>query len=241
MALREPPTSPSRSGSAAADPDSTMDIRTLMGTMPIGLSVSQTKSGSESGGTRMNSNSPAPKNFNNDALSRLPQAQVREMREAFQILDRDSDGQVNRDDVVDMLGSLGLDTSGPSLTPFFPPSRPSTLALPTYLSTLSNLLAPLSAPSELLAAFSAFDDDDSGQIDVSELRDALLHTSPETGEKAMTDREVDAVVDGWVGRRAFGKGLTAGGIKGKGEVFRYRDWVGNLGSAGDQGQDGQGG
>jgi len=212
-----------------------------MGTMPTEISTSQTRSGGGSSGTRMNVDSPTPKNFNSDALSRLPQAQVREMREAFQILDRDSDGHVNRDDVVDMLGSLGLETSGPSLTPFFPPSRPSTLALPTYLSTLSNLLAPLSAPSELLAAFAAFDDDDSGQIDVSELRDALLHTSPEAGEKAMSDREVDAIVDGWVGRRAFGKGLTAGGIKGKGEVFRYRDWVGNLGSAGDHEQDGQGG
>ena len=44
---------------------------------------------------------------NNDAVSRLPPAQVREMREAFQILDRDGDGHVNRDDVIDMLTSLG--------------------------------------------------------------------------------------------------------------------------------------
>jgi Ca2+-binding EF-hand superfamily protein len=29
------------------------------------------------------------------------------MREAFQILDRDSDGMVNREDVVDMLNQLG--------------------------------------------------------------------------------------------------------------------------------------
>ena len=42
-----------------------------------------------------------------DTLAKLPPAQVREMREAFQVLDRDSDGQVNRDDVIDMLTSLG--------------------------------------------------------------------------------------------------------------------------------------
>lgn len=29
------------------------------------------------------------------------------MREAFEILDRDNDGQVTRDDVVDMLTNLG--------------------------------------------------------------------------------------------------------------------------------------
>ena len=43
-----------------------------------------------------------------DALARLPPAQVKEMREGFQILDRDSDGQVTRDDVVDMLTNLGI-------------------------------------------------------------------------------------------------------------------------------------
>ncbi|MCJ1287767.1 hypothetical protein MMC26_007119 [Xylographa opegraphella] len=238
MIPREPPTSPSRNDSAAGGLESQMDVRTLVGTMPTNSST-HTRNGSGSSRVPANGNSPAPTTFHNDALSRLPQAQVREMREAFQMLDRDSDGQVNRDDVVEMLGSLGLDTSGSSLAPFFPPSQPSTLALPAYLSTLSNLLAPLSGPSELLAAFAAFDDDDSGQIDISELRDALLHTSPDIGEKAMNDREVDAVVDGWIGRRAFGKGLTAGGIKGKGDVFRYREWVSSLGSAGDQAQDGQ--
>ena len=44
---------------------------------------------------------------NSDALSKLPTSQVREMREGFQILDRDNDGLVNRDDVVDMLANLG--------------------------------------------------------------------------------------------------------------------------------------
>ena len=42
-----------------------------------------------------------------DTLSKLPPAQVREMREAFSILDQDSDGAVNGDDVTEMLKSLG--------------------------------------------------------------------------------------------------------------------------------------
>ena len=43
-----------------------------------------------------------------DTLGKLPPAQVRDMREAFQVLDRDNDGQVNRDDIVDMLTNLGI-------------------------------------------------------------------------------------------------------------------------------------
>lgn len=45
--------------------------------------------------------------MSSDTLGKLPPAQLREMREAFQILDRDNDGQVNRDDIVHMLENLG--------------------------------------------------------------------------------------------------------------------------------------
>jgi hypothetical protein len=42
-----------------------------------------------------------------NALSRLQPAQVRTLRDGFQILDRDCDGVVNREDVADMLNQLG--------------------------------------------------------------------------------------------------------------------------------------
>jgi len=48
-----------------------------------------------------------PMAVNGDALSKLPAAQAREMREGFQVLDRDGDGQVGREDIVDMLTNLG--------------------------------------------------------------------------------------------------------------------------------------
>lgn len=51
---------------------------------------------------------------NGNALSQLPQSQVRTMREGFQILDRDNDGIVNREDIVEMLGQLGKECSSSS-------------------------------------------------------------------------------------------------------------------------------
>lgn len=95
--------------------------------------------------------------------------------------------------------------------------------MPAFLNTLSGLLAPLSSQLELLNAFAAFDDDDSGQVDVSELRDALLHTSPEADERPFTQREVEKVLGGFTGRRAFGKGVGK-----RGEVFRYQEFVGSI-------------
>lgn len=47
-----------------------------------------------------------------NALSQLQPAQVRTLREGFQILDRDSDGVVNREDVADMLNQLGARLQG---------------------------------------------------------------------------------------------------------------------------------
>lgn len=177
--------------------------------------------------------------LSHDPLSKLPTGQVREMREAFEILDRDNDGQVTRDDVVDMLTNLGLP---PSAQPFFPSNTSPSLPLATFLSTLSSLLTPLSPSSELLAAFAAFDDDDSGQIDVHELRDALLHTSQvECGggshRAPLSVDEVETVLAGFSGRRAFGggKGLAAPAKGSRGDVFRYRDFVGSVVGSGGEG------
>ncbi|PGH16066.1 hypothetical protein AJ79_02046 [Helicocarpus griseus UAMH5409] len=180
----------------------------------------------------MGSKLPERPAANGDTLSRLPPAQLREMREAFQVLDRDNDGQVNREDVADILLNLGQDSSSSATSQFFPPGAPQTLNLPTYLNSIANLLAPLSSAQELLNALSAFDEDDSGQIDMDELRDALLNTSPDADERPLTEREIDEVVSGFTGRRAFGskgtKSTGFGGATKRSEVFRYQEFVGSL-------------
>jgi Ca2+-binding EF-hand superfamily protein len=197
-----------------------------------------------------------------NALAKLSPAQVRELREGFQILDRDGDGSVNREDVADMLAQLGksltmnlyptfsqfrpsecnanpntnhppgLPATPSAISTFFPPSTPQTITLPHFLTTLSTLLSSLSPSSELLNAFAAFDDDDSGQIDLGELKDALLNTAPEPGEQPLTAREVEKVLSGFSGRRAFGGKSSVGGMgmhvaaPKRGEVFRYQEFVG---------------
>ncbi len=124
---------------------------------------------------------------------------------------------------------------------FFPPSRPQTIALAAFLNSLAEALAALSPSAELLSAFSAFDDDDSGQVNWAELRDALLNTAPEPGERALTAAEVDKVVDGFTGRRAFNRNMNAQLGAKKGEVFKYQEFVhsimGGNGSA-DNGSNG---
>ncbi|KAI1916851.1 hypothetical protein LOZ53_006036 [Ophidiomyces ophidiicola] len=185
---------------------------------------------------RMSPKTRESQTVNNELFSRLPPAQVREMREAFQVLDRDNDGQVNKGDIKNILNNLGQDSSPSATDAYFPPGSSQTINLPTYLNTIASLVVPLSDPQELLNAFAAFDEDDSGQIDFAELRDALLHTAPEGDERRLTDREIDEVVFGFTGRRAFGsKGARQAGLstpRNRGEVFRYRDFVSNIAGSG---------
>ena len=96
------------------------------------------------------------------------------------------------------------------------------------MNSIATLLAALSPSAELLSAFSAFDEDDSGQVDLLELRDALLHTAPEPGEKPLTEREIDRVMNGFTGRRAFQKHSGGMGLGKKGEVFKYQEFVASI-------------
>lgn len=98
----------------------------------------------------------------------------------------------------------------------------------------------MSSSHELLNALAAFDDDDNGQIDVAELRDALLHTVPEDGERPLTEQQIDEVFSGFTGRRAFGgRGSKSGGMSKRGEVFQYHDFVRSVVGGADNGGNGR--
>ena len=160
------------------------------------------------------------------------------MRESFEVLDSSNSGAITSASVASMLEQMGLPSNPSDVRDFFPPNAPAQLNLARYLDTLSGPMSELSQPEELIAAFSAFDTDDSGQIDVTELRKALLNTAPEPGEEdfRVSERELDGILSEFTGRRAFGaKGLNA--TKGKGDVFRYRDFMSSVSGGGQDVQE----
>lgn len=151
------------------------------------------------------------------------------MRESFEVLDSSNSGAITSASVASMLEQMGLPSTPADVREYFPPSGPAQLNLARYLDTLSEPMSDLSQADELAAAFSAFDVDDSGQIDVAELRNALLNTVPEPGEQMvrLSEKEADSILGEFSGRRAFGgKGTNVS--KAKGEVFRWRDFMGSV-------------
>ncbi|KAI6870084.1 hypothetical protein KC338_g3165 [Hortaea werneckii] len=178
----------------------------------------------------------------------IPQPLLRSMRESFEVLDASNTGFLDPKSITNMLEQMGMDSSSSSLQEFFPASSSSQqqqqLTLARYLDTLSGPLKDLSDPDELQAAFEAFDVDDSGQIDLAELRRAILSTAAEPADDDfdfnLSERDIDGILGEFASRRAFGsKGLNAAGKKGggRGEVFRYRDFMASAvgGGAGDAG------
>jgi Ca2+-binding EF-hand superfamily protein len=161
------------------------------------------------------------------------------MRESFAVLDRNNTGAVTPADLTHQLNELGFDSSSAALSQYFPPGT-SSINLSSYLHLLSSDLTRLTSSAELMDAFSTFDADDSGQIDVQELKDALLSTMPEPGEdqRRLSEREVDMVMEGFTGRRAFKRGAasnTAGlGSDGRKPVFRYGDFVKSMWGTGTE-------
>lgn len=126
------------------------------------------------------------------------------------------------------IACTGLPNSASDVSQFFPPSKPQTITLAAFLNSLAETLCEMSPSPELLSAFSAFDDDDSGQVDWAELRDSLLNTAPEAGEKALTAAEVDRVINGFTGRRAFNRNINAQLSGKRGEVFKYNEFVASI-------------
>ncbi|KAF2141633.1 uncharacterized protein K452DRAFT_250337 [Aplosporella prunicola CBS 121167] len=161
-----------------------------------------------------------------DPLAHIPPALLHSMRESFSVLDCENTGVVTAADVQEALSEVGMDNGPASVEPFFPAGAPSSLNLASYLTMMASLLQPLSREREILAAFEAFDDQDDGQIDVSELTEALLNTTPEAGQQRLTEKEIERIVEGFRGRRALGK-KGKGGL-GRGDVFRYKEFVGSV-------------
>lgn len=102
--LHTPFTSPSK---AETRPEA-LEVRSIRGLTPITngeATPSPTRTVAPSSDAMSMSTSTARPAA--DTLGKVNAAQMRELREAFQLLDRDGDGVVGREDVVDMLSNLG--------------------------------------------------------------------------------------------------------------------------------------
>lgn len=111
-----------------------------------------------------------------------------QFKESFALLDKDGDGFVSRSDLGAMWTSLGLSKSAGELDAMLA-ELPTPLNFAAYFTAMTSLLNDISSRDDLMGALTAFDEDDSGKIDVKELKEALT-----TGRDAMSQEDADAVL-----------------------------------------------
>ncbi|KAJ1833179.1 hypothetical protein IWW55_004574 [Coemansia sp. RSA 2706] len=119
---------------------------------------------------------------NSNVFAIFDQKQISEFKEAFGIFDHNSDSIVDRDDLREMLSSLGQNVSDAYIDAMIN-EAPGPINFTMFLTLMGEHLNGTDSESEILAAFQAFDVDGNGLIDADDLRAALMHMGDRFDEK----------------------------------------------------------
>ncbi|KAN0060595.1 hypothetical protein ACQY0O_007247 [Thecaphora frezii] len=121
--------------------------------------------------------------------------QIQGFKEAFNMMDQDSDGLITRSDLSVMLQNLGQEPS-PALLDSYSTSalggdHNGSINFTQFLTMFGQHLAELDEAATLKEAFECFDEKDDGWIETNELRYWL----GEVGDR-MSDSEIDRLLSG---------------------------------------------
>jgi len=120
-----------------------------------------------------------------NVFAMFDQAQIQEFKEAFNMIDHDRDGFINKEDLHDMLASLGKNPSDQYLDGMMS-EAPGPINFTMFLTMFGEKLNGTDPEDVIKNAFGCFDEDNSGFINEDRLRELLV-----TMGDRFTDEEVD--------------------------------------------------
>lgn len=118
------------------------------------------------------------------------QAQIQEFKEAFNMIDQTRDGFVDKEDLKDMLASLGQEPDDKTVDGMMS-EAPGPLNFTMFLTLFGEKLNGTDPEDVIKNAFGCFDDEGSGYIHEDRLRELLT-----TMGDRFTDDEVDQMFRG---------------------------------------------
>ncbi|ORX38536.1 putative myosin, light chain 2, 20 kDa [Kockovaella imperatae] len=127
------------------------------------------------------------------AFTMFTPSQVKQFKEAFNMIDQDGDGRVTESDLKIMLSNLGQTPTSKLLNDLLN-SREDTRSgvnFTQFLSMMGEHLLELDHEQEIVDAFACFDEGDKGVVQVSEMRKWL----GELGDR-MEDWEIERLFSG---------------------------------------------
>lgn len=127
-------------------------------------------------------------------FSQFDQQQIGEFKEAFSLLDQNADGIVTREDLKELLVSLGRPATAADLDEMMAdiPKEAPGMNFTLFLTLMGEKLQDIDAEGELLAAFEVLDEARSGFISTDLLRQHLMGS----GEPPLSEEEFELMLRG---------------------------------------------
>ncbi|CCJ29537.1 unnamed protein product [Pneumocystis jirovecii] len=119
-------------------------------------------------------------------FAQLTSAQINELKESFTLLDKNGNGVIEKEDLQAMLISLGQDSSTSDIS-YMLSLMPSPLNFAAYLTFFSTHLSAISPREEIIDAFRTFDENNSGKVNLNELKDALMTMGSRMSEEQVNN------------------------------------------------------
>lgn len=98
------------------------------------------------------------------------QKQIVELKEAFSLIDHDTDGFIDREDLKDMLASLGQSPTEEYIEDMIS-EAPGSINFTMFLTLMGEKLSGTDPEHEILQAFECFDEGGTGMCNADELRE----------------------------------------------------------------------
>eukprot|EP00158_Paraphelidium_tribonemae_P008642 Partr_v1_DN28637_c0_g1_i1_m50484 putative myosin light chain len=127
---------------------------------------------------------------NSNVFAMFEQTQIAEFKEAFSMIDHDNDGFIDKEDLKDMLGSLGQNPTDEYVEAMIS-EAPGSINFTMFLTLMGEKVSGTDQEDEILQAFEILDEQKTGHIDADELREYLT-----TMGDRFTDEEVDIMFKG---------------------------------------------
>eukprot|EP01115_Flamella_aegyptia_P002558 TRINITY_DN136648_c0_g1_i1.p1 TRINITY_DN136648_c0_g1~~TRINITY_DN136648_c0_g1_i1.p1 ORF type:complete len:152 (+),score=64.12 TRINITY_DN136648_c0_g1_i1:68-523(+) len=139
---------------------------------------------------------------------KLTEEQIQELKEAFQLFDRDGDGLITSKELGTVMKSLGQNPSEQELHDMIhevDANGNGMIDFPEFLEMMSNKMSKEGQEEELREAFKVFDQDGSGYISAAELKNVMRQIGEKLTNEEIDDmmREADLDGDGQISFQEF--------------------------------------
>ncbi|XP_033727319.1 myosin regulatory light chain 12B-like [Pecten maximus] len=123
--------------------------------------------------------------YTSNVFAMFNQAQIQEFKEAFNMIDQNRDGYIDKDDLLDLMTSLGKDPSNEYLEKMVN-EAPGPINFTMFLTLFGEKLNGTDPEEVIRNAFACFDERNAGYINEDYLRECLM---------TMGDRWSEEMVD----------------------------------------------